>query len=61
MRSGFRVADFEAFPLAGNMPPVGPHLASEEVALLKSWITNLKRTASNPPSDCLTLSDQFVE
>jgi mono/diheme cytochrome c family protein len=35
----------------GNMPPKGPRLTSEEVALLRGWITSLKRAANEPPSD----------
>jgi mono/diheme cytochrome c family protein len=37
--------------VAANMPPRGPRLTSEEVALLRNWISNLKRDASKPPSD----------
>jgi mono/diheme cytochrome c family protein len=37
--------------VAGNMPPKGPRLTTDEVALLKGWITDLKRAAANPPSD----------
>ena len=37
--------------VAANMPPKGARLTADEVSLLKNWITNLKRTADNPPSD----------
>lgn len=35
----------------GDMPPRGDRVPATEVAVLKSWITNLKRTVSAPRSD----------
>jgi hypothetical protein len=37
--------------VTGDMPPKGERLTSDEVALLKGWISELKRPAQNPPSD----------
>ena len=35
----------------GDMPPRGDRVPADEVATLKSWITNLRRTVSSPRSD----------
>ena len=37
--------------VTANMPPQGPRLTSEEVALLRTWISGLKRTANRALGD----------
>ena len=37
--------------VAGDMPPKGDRLKADEVALLKQWITDMRRPADQPMSD----------
>ena len=37
--------------VAGDMPPKGERVPSADVALLKKWISGMKRDAATPPSD----------
>jgi mono/diheme cytochrome c family protein len=46
---GSRMIDRVA--VVGNMPPVGPRLTSDEIQLLRKWITNMPKPGAVPESD----------
>jgi mono/diheme cytochrome c family protein len=50
---------FDRVAVAGNMPPSGPRLTGDELALIKQWITGLKRPMGQPLSD-LDVLDQIA-
>jgi mono/diheme cytochrome c family protein len=47
--------------VAGDMPPKGERVPSDDVALLKKWIAGMKRDAATPPSDNDILDEIAVD
>jgi mono/diheme cytochrome c family protein len=47
--------------VAGDMPPRGERVPSDDVALLRKWISDMKRNAANPPTDTDILDEIAVD